>query len=77
MTQVFKCNPCECGGNPDCPDCDDRIIAETGWNLDSVLRFIQETGKADIEKDEFGNICVYPSLYEDAEGRLREGSQGE
>lgn len=51
-----------------------KIIAATGWNLDDVIKYIAETGNADVEEDNFGNIVVYPKLREDADGNLCEGN---
>lgn len=52
-------------------------IAGPNWNLDDVIAYIQRTGRADVEEDHFGNIVVYPSLYEDIDGNLCEGNQDE
>jgi hypothetical protein len=52
-------------------------IASPLWNLNDVVKFIEDTGRANVETDNYGNIVVYPALHEDAEGNLCEGNLSE
>lgn len=45
------------------------IIADKGWNLDTIIAYIAEHG-ASIEEDNYGQIVIYTELAEDDEGRL-------
>lgn len=54
-----------------------KIVADKAWNVDDVIAYIKETGKVDVEEDNFGNIVLYACLHEDDDGRLVEGNKDE
>lgn len=57
---VFACNPCECGGHPDCPDC--GVAPEIKGLIEAEDRFwskVEQGGRPDSCWEWFGEIDPY------------------